>query len=246
MARTSEYTLSVGTLAGKAFDVYLKNLVPFTFLSLVILSPWAVGLWWVGDPPTDPQQQGTYAGRALLVGIGNWLLTSILTGALTYGTVQQLRGSPASLAASVSHGLSAFFRVLGTGLLCGLRVFVMSLLLLIPGIMEAMKLYVALPVAVLEGKSGSAAVARSATLTAGSRWPLFWTLVLVVVLGMVFGGVAGFLAATLGGKNAVLWLQIGLQIPISAFTATMGAVAYFQLRSGKENVDARQIAAVFD
>lgn len=252
MART-HFQLPVGDLVGKSLSIYFRNLIPFTVMTALVLSPWiALTLYLapasvVIDPITE---QPVF--RFNFVALGMFLLQTLLgfmlAGSLTFGVVQQLRGQPAGILVAVSQGMQSFARVLGTSFLCGLRILAYFLLLYVPGIIEQVKLYVAVPAAVMEGKGASASVERSIRLTDGSRWHIFGAWLLVALLGIGLGLLVGVTVA-MAAPDFELddnWLAIGIQLFMAPFAATMSATAYFLLRKGKENIDAREIAAVFD
>jgi hypothetical protein len=122
------------------------------------------------------------------------------------------------------------------------------LLLYVPGVIEQIKLFVAVPAAVMEGKSASAAVERSIRLTDGSRWQIFGAWLLVALLGFGLGllMVALFHMDDTDWDVENPWFDIAIQLLLAPFAATMGATGYFLLRKGKENIDVREISAVFD
>jgi hypothetical protein len=254
MARHS-FHLSIGDIVGKSVGIYFRNLLPFVAISLLVLSPWIALTLYLDQAREDlVAAQHAESGRAfriLGVSFASMLLMTLLsymmTGAITYGVVQQLRGEPAGMANALTQGLKSFGRVLGTSLLVGLRVILFMLLLYIPGLIELVKLYVALPAAVMEGKSAGAAVQRSIQLTDGSRWTIFasWILLTVIVagLGALLGVATHMVDRDMLGSP---WFQIGVQVVMTPFGATMAAVTYFLLRTGKENVDVKELAAVFD
>jgi uncharacterized membrane protein len=133
-------------------------------------------------------------------------------------------------------------------MLCGLRILLFSLLLWIPGIIQQVQLYVAIPAAVMEGKAGGDAIARSQDLTRGSGWQIFgaWLLAAVVSIGlMILVGALLISTKTMPARFGV-WFEIAIALLVNSFAATLMAVCYFQLRQGKENVDVKQLAAVFD
>lgn len=253
MART-HYVLSIGDLVGKSLSIYFRNIVPFTLIAAAVLSPWIAFVLWFDGYSQELVDAGdedavlTVALGGLASLIAQTTLAFMMTGALTFGVVQQLRGEPASVAQALNQGVAAFFRVLGTSLLVGLRVLLWSLLLYIPGIIEQVRLYVAIPAAVMEGKTAGAAVERSVRLTDGSRWQIFGSWMLIGVLGAVLAGILGAALFMIndGFDPENPWIEVVAQLLLTPFGATMGATAYFLLRMGKENVDAKQIAAVFD
>ncbi len=241
---THPYSLPVGGLVGQTIGVYLRNLIPFTMLGALVLSPWIALRIAIGDADASNGPRAL----SLLATLVQALLSYILIGAVTYGVVQQLRDQPAGIGLAISQGLSSFLRVLGTAFLCGIRIFLWSLLLWIPGIVENVKLYVAIPAAVMEGKSSGAAVERSKSLTRGSGWAIFgaWLLIFLISFGL---GMIGFFVLHSRNSDVValpLWLEIAIALLVNPFSATMASVAYFMLRQGKENIDATKIAAVFD
>jgi hypothetical protein len=252
MART-HYVLSIGDLVGKSLSIYFRNILPFTLIAAAVLSPWIAFEFWFDAYADGLSVENEDAALIIaLGGLGSLIfqtaLAFMMTGALTYGVVQQLRGEPASVAEALNQGVASFFRVLGTSLLVGLRVVLWSLLLYVPGIIEQVRLYVAIPAAVMEGKSAGEAVERSVRLTDGSRWQIFGSWMLIGVLGAVIGGILGASLFMLndGFDPDSPWVGVIAQLLLTPFGATMGATAYFLLRMGKENVDAKQIAAVFD
>jgi hypothetical protein len=264
------YTLAMGDLVGTSIAVFLRSLLPFTVLAIFVFSPSiALNAWMIENPPTTDAELRRHLPKLVGLVLLQALLHPLLAGSISYGVVQRLRGTPASFAATIANGLKAFGRVMLTAVLCWLRCVLFALpgfalffilllmgtqlawfaaLLAFPGLVEFFRLYVAVPATVLEGKGAFAAVERSKLLTKGSRGQLFGALVLVWALSWGLGLTITF-ASVLAGKvneHTIAWVQLGFSIPLSAFGAVIPAVAYFMLRRGKENVDAAQIAAVFD
>src|SRR5262249_47687003 len=182
-----------------------------------------------------------------------WVLGMIATAAITYGVVQQLRGQTASVGASIGIGMGRAFAVMGTAILAGLAIVVSTFALIVPGIIVACMLYVAVPVAVLERERWSGALSRSAHLTSGHRWSI---LGIAVVLGVISFAANKLLviimesdlkhSATLAKVTVYFFIMTVLAAVLSGLQATASAVAYHDLRRSKEGVDVEQLAAVFD
>jgi hypothetical protein len=244
LAREPRFQLSLGSLLSQSFAVYLRNLIPFLLLGTVVFVPWIVLRYFAAQAGTaDPRP------IEVLLGMVQMLLAQLLAGALTYGVVQRLRGEAAGMGAQLSHGVSSFLRVLGTGLLSGLLIG-LGMVLIVPGLIFAVRYYVAVPVAVMEGQAGSAAMARSKSLVDGSGWVVFGAFLVVVLMAAVLGGVVGAVLAfqpdgSVEKALQSMWFEVPITIFSNTFGATMMSVAYFQLRKGKENIDARQVANVF-
>jgi hypothetical protein len=77
-----------------------------------------------------------------------------------------------------------------------------------------------------------------------------WLLIALIGIGVaaVAGGVVAIFAVENQGLHdgIPMWLEIAITILTTPFSATMAAVCYFMLRMGKENVDVKELAAVFD
>lgn len=273
------YTLPFGDLLGQTLSIYFRNIVPFTLLSVVVMSPWAALLltapMMTGGPPRGREELLEYCltqGGAFVL---QNLLNYLLTGALVFGVVQQLRGQRASMGASLQMGFRNLGRSIGTALLIGLRLLlfclpsvalvlvasqmrgrvflpigiVVAMGMLVPAVMEFIRLYVALPAAVMEENGGGPAIARSKSLTDGSRWPIFGALIVIsIATGMVAAVALVPIALLVDDPDGMLQLlsTIAMTVLSQGLAATMMAVTYFLLRRGKENADPAALASVFD
>jgi hypothetical protein len=237
--------LTVGALVGTSLSIWLRNLVPFTLLSALLMAPLVAFDVLVVREAARPDGFSPLDFASLGIAV---ITSFLLTGAVTFGVVCELRGERASMAVSVAKGLQTFLAVLGTSLLAGIQVVLLLCLLIVPGVLRMLQLYVAVPVAVMEGTSGGAALRRSSGLTAGSRGALFGAHLLAVALVPVGVGLllAALVAARIVEQETMDWINHGVNVLLAPLASTVPAVAYVMLRQTKENVDARTIAAVFD
>lgn len=245
MAREVPFQLSIGSVISQTFAVYLRNLIPFVVLGTVAYSPLIALEFLTRDSAPEDALPITILTIVLLL-----LLPQVLTGTLVHGVLQQLLGKPAPLGDTIAQGFRSLFRVLGTGLLVGLVALVAMIPLIVPGIYLMVRWYVAVPVAVIEGKAGTAAMARSRDLVRGYGWQVFWMQVLVLVVDRLIVVAVGAIVVIVQGAGLQQaadspWLSLLITIVTSTFGATLMAVLYFRLRQGRENVDVQQIAAVF-
>jgi hypothetical protein len=239
----NNYRLPFGALVAKSLQVYFGNLVPFVLLAAMTLGPWIVlrfyteyGLAW------HEMTRGEVTTYSALLSLLDGLGTHLLTGALTFGVVQKLRGLPAGLDQILGFGVKSFLTVLAVGIVTGLLIG-LGMLVIVPGLMLMTVWYVAMPAAVLERRGVGAAMQRSSDLTRGSRWPIFGAALLFLVLTV---GSIWLLEWVYGDAGTPAWLDVLVNVLLTPFGATMPAVCYFLLRTGKENIDAKAIAAVFD
>ena len=188
-----------------------------------------------------------------LVGVIELLLNYVVTGVLVYVTVQALMGRRAGLGECMVRGLSLIWPVLGVSIVVAIVTGLASLLLVIPGLIVACMLWVAVPAAVVERRGVSASLSRSAELTKGHRWPVFGIIVLSILLALVVSFALGIgvaiLAFAFDQSSLALFSQVAELLAtafITALLAATAAVSYHDLRFVKEGIEIDEIAAVFD
>jgi|EndMetStandDraft_2_1072991.scaffolds.fasta_scaffold02587_2 hypothetical protein len=249
MVGDPNFRVDVGSVLARTLSVWGRNLVPFCLVGLVIYSPVLLGLGAIaasgGSMPI---------GQKILDVLSN-LLTMVLTGGVTYGVFSELRGQRPDVADVLRLGLSRLGTVWLTGLLAGLGMGLGFCALIIPGLVLLARWWVAVPVAVIEAPGASAAISRSTELTEGNRWRIF---ALAVVVGMLQFGAAVAIAVAIsalpGAKSAAAneltaWaeaLQELVLIPVLALAAVAPAIAYHDLRIGKEGADIEELLSVFE
>ena len=251
----ANFRLDVGSVLSRSLRAWAGNLVPFSLVGLAVYSP--VLLLLVVLALT-----GTHAGLSRIVDLVTNFLTMALSGAVTYGAFQHLHGRPARTADVLQVGLSKFGGVWVTAFLVGLATVVGLLFLIVPGLIMMIRYWVAIPAQVIESPGATASLRRSEELTAGNRWAIFAlalilgvgvfvvTLLAVGALGVVLGMLGHSLAAGAeAGTNLGPWAQgaiIVLMIPVHCLTSVAPAVAYHDLRVGKEGVDVDELLRVFE
>ena len=128
------------------------------------------------------------------------------------------------------------------------------MLLIVPGIILAMRWAVAVPACVVENLGPISSLRRSAELTKGHRWKIFGMTVLILVFFIIAIVIIGTLAGTgvvvvpqgvgRGLLAAILFVIIsGI---VTAYFNVVAAMVYHDLRTVKEGVNTEEIAAVFD
>jgi hypothetical protein len=244
MTTITKKEFSFGTVLSESISVFFSNLLPFVVVALVVLLPLLVyNLVVIGTP--DPTA-GAYSGGALLAIVLQMVLSQLMAATIAYGTFQYLRGHPISIGECLSRGLALILPVLGVAILAGLITGIGMLLLVIPGIIAAVMLWVVIPVAVVERPGVIASLRRSVELTKGYRLTIFGILIVIGLILVVISFILGFILASAAGYtvyNIGIWV---LQAVIGAFSATAAAVGYYYLRGAKEGIDIGEIARVFD
>jgi uncharacterized membrane protein len=137
-----------------------------------------------------------------------------------------MRGRAMLIGEAVRRGLSRFWSIIGLAILATLGITVGIILLIVPGIMLAIRWSVALPACVVENLGPLAAMRRSAELTKGHRWKIFGVFILILVIVLIAAMIIGLIVAAVVGAITF---------------ATEGIIALVLA-----GVDTDQIAAVFD
>jgi hypothetical protein len=240
---------STGEVLSETFSVFFSSPVPLVITALImvpfsILSILAVRA--VGDPTVAKGVE------SLMSLIQNLAITPLATAAIVYAVFQRMRGRHVEAGDAIRVGLSKLGLVVGVAILQGLAIIAGLIFCIIPGIVVATMLAVAVPVAVEErpaaGSGAGAVLSRSSELTEGHRWSIFFVYACLLVLAMGVGIVIGivFGLATGGNDLALEIATIPLVVVVNGLSATAATVMYYRLRSVKESLDVDQIASVFD
>jgi hypothetical protein len=236
---------STGEVLGETFSIFFSNpvpllitaiiMVPFSFLSLFVV-----------------RSVGGQGIEMLMNLIQNLAITPLATAAIVYAVFQRMRGRQVEAGDAIRVGFSKLGRVVGVAILQGLAILVGVLFCIVPGIVVATMLAVAVPVAVEEkeeaGTGASACLGRSSELTEGHRWSIFFVYACMILLSLGAGIVVGILVGllTAGNDLALEIASIPLVVVVNGLSATAATVMYYRLRSVKESLDVDQIASVFD
>jgi hypothetical protein len=241
MTSITQRQFSFGAVISQSISVFTANLAPFSVVSLLLLLPLLIyNLIVVGAPAAG------YSAGSLLAIVIQMVLSQLLAATISFAAFQYLRGQPVSIAECLSRGLSLILPVIGVAILVGLITGVGFILLVVPGVIAAVMLWVAIPVAVVERPGVIDSLKRSADLTKGYRWSILGILIVIgivlvvvtMILSFILLSAAGFTVYSIG-----VWV---LQAVFGAFSATAAAVGYYFLRATKEGIDIADIAKVFD
>jgi hypothetical protein len=236
-------TFGVGSVLGMSFRVYGRNIVPFTLIAAVVYAPlilWTISLT-SGSFSPEAAAHYRYAGAL------QFPLNAFMTATLTYGVVKELQGQRASIGSCLATGFARMFPAIGVALLQALAILGGMMLLIIPGIIAACTLYVAMPASVIEKPGIIGALKRSAELTRGYRGAIFGMFLIMIGGGIVIAMVeqSAFVHGVEGFRTFLLANCI-TTIILGALSSVIAAVAYFQLRADKDGTTAHDLAKVFE
>jgi len=165
-----------------------------------------------------------------------FIMAFVVEAAVARAAAQATIGDTVVTEESYRWGFRRFGSVLLIALLVGIAIFVGLLLLIIPGIIAAVMLAVAIPALVFEDKRGMEALRRSWALVKGQFWHVLGT---VFLTSLITGFVSSILDA-FGRSNWVLyWIfDVVARIITIPFTAIVLIVLYLDLRARKESLTA--------
>jgi uncharacterized membrane protein YeaQ/YmgE (transglycosylase-associated protein family) len=179
-----------------------------------------------------------------LLGLFGQLLA---TGAVFKLQLDAYLGRPHEIRESLEFAFAGhrLLSLLWVGIIATVMIVVGLILIIVPGIYLFVALSVAVPVLMLEGQKGMAAISRSMSLVSGRWWPtlgrLIVGLILYIVAVFVIGAIAGAIAHSTTNVTLYEVIQglIGalISILLAPFFAAIINVTYIDLRVRKEGAD---------
>ena len=235
---------SIGGVLKATFQVFGKNLVPFILLGLVIAVPTILVLEWIG-------RELSILTASLVSYIVNLLSYALLQAVFAYGVFHTLRGKSLNVQEILVQSIRVFPYALLASLVAGLAIIAGTLLLIIPGIILSVILWLAVPAAAVEKKRPRAALERSGELTKGHRWKVFGLIVLYAFASFAIGLVIVLTVTSLDPEklasfNSFTHPATWFAWILSAIGAVSAGVAYYDLRFLKEDMDSEAIGEVFE
>ncbi len=245
--------LTVGEILDTSFSLYRRHFTALATVALVCTgAPLVLRLFLEAGG-------GIFSNLvlALLYGISLVVLNLVATGATVFIVSESYLGRPISAREALNRATPYIGRILVCSLLMTLVIGLGFLLLLIPGVILAVGLALAIPAVVLEPRSSaSAALSRSWELTRGARWRIFGLGVTLLVLlyipviaitgllavmlpqasGASFGSASVSTVAVLAGAGLV-------QMFIYPLFYCVLTVTYYDLRVRKEGFDLELLAS---
>ncbi len=236
-----------GAILESAFRVYRRGFLPFVGMAAIVAVPLTLLQYYLlnevftvnVDPATgqvivDERFWRAIAGSFVASIIG-FVITQLLTGALTRAAILGVAELPIRAGEAYRFALKRLGPILWVTLLTGLAVFGGLLLLIVPGIILAVRFLVAMPALIVEEVRGTAALRRSWRLVKGNGWIVFGVYVLTVV-------VVGLLGAAFTAPFPDAWLSAGLAGGLASALATpyvtvVIVYVYLDLRARKEYFD---------
>ena len=260
-AETPRGSFSIGRVIEQTFGVLSSSAaIIWPLAAVFVLAPQALMAFAQANVSQAALSAAGTASQAAFLLYFILILVASLVGlvfqtSVIYCVIEDLNGRRTSLATCLLSGLKLAIPAFAVGILVGLGVGLGLLLLIVPGMMLAVRWSVAVPVRVAEGQGINSALARSATLTRHHRWAIFGAFLILwvgfIVLTMVLTAAATLLPHAGGDPTSVtrgapyILLSAALVTALSTFSAAGAAVIYTELRNVREGGDPERVAAVF-
>ncbi|HEX5137194.1 MAG TPA: hypothetical protein VFY93_09490 [Planctomycetota bacterium] len=255
--------LGVGSVLGRSFHVWGRNVVSFSLLYAFVFAPLIV--YGILAFPRPPRGAGAFLWYVTVLWFGWCLLWFVAPLALIHGVLQELQGDRATLLGCLRVYLTRIFPAIGGGLLVGTRAFVAAVIGAVPAwflrkaglsedwaaptvlllpILVGCTYWVAVPVAAAERRGPLASMRRAAELTRGSRLAIF-LVVLVTSIVQFCPFLIARLVAPRGHNPIIGWTAIFLVVVLGSCGAVATTVAYHDLRTARDGVGVEDLARVF-
>jgi hypothetical protein len=172
-------------------------------------------------------------------------LSGVAQAFVVLAAFQEMRGGTVNPRDAVVLAMSRIGPVFLLSWIHNLGITIGLLLCIAPGVFVMAVTAVAFPACVVERLGPIKSIARSLTLTQGRRSPIagvvgaWWA----IYIGALIMTIQGFPVTQLGVRRIVLWLWT---TPMSTYLSVMTAVLYHDLRSEREGIGIKEIAAIFD
>lgn len=250
---------SVGDILKLSFSVYFNNLPAFLPLSLVAFAPSFAVVFlpesstFHNPPDLDPAvltPLNAEYWEFIMVGTRESfvdLLCAIwLQAGLAFGVVRHLRGGKPGFLETFVQSLRMLLPALLVAAVVGIATGIGLLLVVVPGVIIALVLWVAVPAAVVE-RSGLRALGRSAQLTRGYKGQIFGLALILTILQMVAASIVVMVSSVVMTDPILGFVVLQLcGVVLAGIWATAVSVTYHDLRVLKEGVDTRVVSQVFE
>ena len=240
---------SVGGVLRDTFTIFSSHMVQFGAIAALTLVPLGIAIVLFAAAASNvetagiPNLTGTLVAGVLAI-VLFFMGTQVATAAFTYGVFQVERGHEISVGGCLSVGLRRLPMVLLVVIVVGILTLLGMVACIIPGIIIALALSMAVPVTVVERAGIETALKRSVELTKGFRWTVLGTISVFGALQFVISLVVGLIG--LGSQVMSQILSVLSSIVFAGLQATTIAVLYYRLRSARGAIDVDEIAAVFE
>jgi hypothetical protein len=247
-------TFRVGAALRRGLGAFVESLGPLLVIAAVPALPMALFTALVASGDLTPEAIDTWEKADQWLGT---LAGALTTAAISHGILRRGPGERIHIGSSLAGALRAAWPVIAATALSALAVLIGLVFFVVPGLMIAASIYVAVPVATLERTGAMAALTRSHQLALGRRWRVIAVAAVDVTIALAgFGAVIAAsevhvtMVAEAGGDArtvyvAWMFVQVAVGIVVSALRACFAAATYHDLRADRDAASPDVVARVF-
>ena len=256
--------MSVGRILDKTFQIYRNNFIRFVTIVALIQVPFALlnlaftSILVTPAPTVTPG--AAEIQPAAVFGIGITALLAMIGGMLCQAAlIKSVSESYLNREISVGQAyrgvLPKLLTLLGASPLVGLVVMLGFILLVVPGVIFSLWLYLTIPCIIVEDLGAGAGMSRSKTLTSGNLGKVFLVALLVLLITWVISiplGIVGAVLSHLVPEDvAVLkafvetFINVIAQILAMPIGASAAILLYYDLRIRKAGYDLEMLSQSF-
>jgi hypothetical protein len=252
--------------------LYRQRFLTFLLIALIVYVPYALFVavvqpsWIAEGPPVAAPEPSPMSGRVTVraqpvspfeyvdvTGFAVWMAGIFLFGfvllplcgaAMVQNISASYLGEELSAGGSYSRAAPRFLPLLGTNILYGLVVLLGYIMCIVPGIIFILWFLLVVPVVMLEGLAGTAALRRSRELMRGNTGKGLSLMLVVGILGFVLSWAIGMVSAFIPWPHPSLAVFVqtvlaALWLPIQTAPVIL---LYYDLRIRKEAFDLQRLA----
>jgi hypothetical protein len=224
----------LGAVLDETWTLYTRFFVRFFVIALIVFAIIDV-LYALLLAAIDGESAGSVAVTGMLALVATIVGGMWLTGALVHVVVDARDGT---LDTTVGEAFAKARPFIGTlllaSLLAGLGIIGGVILLVVPGIILAVRWSLVAPAVVLEQRAVKASLGRSNELVKGTSWTIF---ALILILTMIGGIASSLLQAAFSAFPQFIEIAVGQTIAnavVQPFSAIALTLAFLRLREARE------------
>ena len=225
-----------GELLSMTFAFFRAHATALFTMTLIVVAPAAIlidGIW--GRALAEGATAKLPVGATVAsVAVGALIQTPIVAALAAASVTAAVRGEELHVGAAFRAAAPRILPAIAAVTLAAVAIFAGFLLLVVPGIYLAVRLYLSAQASVLDRLSPVAALRRSGELVEGEWWA---TLGRLLLAGLAFGliAIAGqAVGAALGNGALYVTAVVIAQAVAGSLAAIFGTLLFFDLRARKE------------
>ena len=254
-ATAPDLMFRIGRVISRTFGCLGRNAVTILVVAVVVYALQWAALYGVGltlDRVRATMSAAIYVQvNAQLANLARLPFQAFLLGSFAFVAYADAAGQRLGLRAAVGAGLRPFLAIMAIHFVGYLAVILGTVLLIVPGILIALRWFVVTQVRAIEGPGFKQAFTHSAELTSGNRGQLFGLMVIYFIFAAILG--AGPAYVTFARPELIPTFGVAWPITQWAIAFVVGTISivglgvtYAELRRSRESGMSTRLAAVFE